>query len=29
MEKYLTSSKDKIICNHVIDVKETNFNEKI
>ena len=29
MEKYLTSSKGKIICNHIIDVKETNLNEKI
>ena len=29
MGKYLTSSKDKIIYNRIIDVKEANFNEKI
>ena len=28
MGKYLTSSKDKIIYNRIIDVKEANFNEK-
>ena len=27
-EKYLTSIIDKIICDEIIDVKETNFNEK-
>ena len=27
--KYLPSIVDKIICDEIIDVKETNFNEKI
>ena len=27
-EEYLASIKDKIICDEIIDVKETNFNEK-
>ena len=26
--KYLASIMDKIICDEIIDVKETNFNEK-
>ena len=26
--KYLASVMDKVICNEIIDVKETNFNEK-
>ena len=26
--KYLASIKDNIICDEIIDVKETNFNEK-
>ena len=26
--KYLTNFVDKIICDEIIDVKETNFNEK-
>ena len=27
--KYSVSIMDKIICDEIIDVKETNFNEKI
>ena len=27
-EKYLASIMDKIICDEIIDIKETNFNEK-
>ena len=27
--KCLASTNDKIICDEIIDVKETNFNEKI
>ena len=27
-QKYLASIMDKIICDEIIDVKETNFNEK-
>ena len=27
--KYLASIMDKIICDEIIDVKETNFNEKM
>ena len=28
-ENYLASIADKIICDEIIDMKETNFNEKI
>ena len=27
-EKYFASIMDKIICDEIIDIKETNFNEK-